>query len=65
LQRCDELLSMRSTVDTGCRCLLFASIFVLVIDLDRSYSGQIRVSQAPMVQAADRIARAEAAAGRP
>jgi hypothetical protein len=56
---------MRSTVDTGCRCLLFASIFVLVIDLDRSYSGQIRVSQAPMVQAADRIARAEAAAGRP
>lgn len=45
--------------------LLFASIFVLVIDLDRSYSGQIRVSQAPMVQAADRIARAEVAAGRP
>ena len=44
--------------------LLFTFVYVLVIDLDRSYSGQIRVSQAPMVQAADRIARLEAAKDR-
>jgi hypothetical protein len=44
---------------------LFASVYVLVLDLERSYGGPIRVSQAPMVQAADRIARLEAAKGRP
>jgi hypothetical protein len=45
--------------------LLFTFVYLLVLDLDRSYSGNIRVSQAPMVQAADRIARLEAAKGRP
>jgi hypothetical protein len=44
--------------------LLFTFVYLLVLDLDRSYSGRIRVSQAPMVQAADRIARLEAAKGR-
>jgi hypothetical protein len=45
--------------------LLFASVYVLLLDLERSYSGPIRVSQAPMLQAADRIARLEATRGRP
>ncbi|CAN7458042.1 hypothetical protein LJR219_003023 [Phenylobacterium sp. LjRoot219] len=41
--------------------LLFTFVYVLVLDLDRSYSGPIRVSQAPMVQAAAHIERLEAA----
>jgi hypothetical protein len=54
-------LDRRHRFATAALFLLFTFVYLLVIDLDRSYSGPIRVSQAPMVQAADRIARLEAA----
>lgn len=40
--------------------VLFALFYVLILDLGRSYSGPIRVSQAPMVWAAETIAASEA-----
>jgi len=54
-------LDRRHRFATAALFLLFTFVYILVIDLDRSYSGPIRVSQGPMVQAADRIARLEAA----